>query len=63
MSFPTKRKERTMRNVTLNVPDCFCNALEKLLTLGVYPSRSEAIRVALKQFIDKEIEISALFNP
>jgi len=46
-----------MKIVTINLPDVYVKALETLTAeLGVFPSRSEAIRTALRQFVSKEIE-------
>jgi Arc/MetJ-type ribon-helix-helix transcriptional regulator len=32
--------------------------VESLVLLGYYPSRSEAFRVAIKQFLDREAEMN-----
>ena len=46
-----------MRIITINLPDAYVKALEKLTAeLGIFPSRSEAIRTALRAFITKEID-------
>lgn len=43
--------------ITINLPNSYVKALEKLTAdLGLFPSRSEAIRTALRQFVDKELE-------
>ncbi len=44
--------------VTINLPEPFLAALEKLTEYGLYPSRSEAIRVALRDFLSKELQIA-----
>jgi len=44
--------------ITLNLPEPFLAALEKLCEYGIYPSRSEALRVALRDFLTKEIAIA-----
>ena len=34
------------------------DALEKLTSYGLYPSRSEAIRVALRNFLAQELQVA-----
>lgn len=48
--------------ITLNLPDKYCDALEVLVGQGVYPNRSEALRVALKKFLLKELELDKDFE-
>lgn len=47
-----------MKIVTINLPEPFIDALAKLTEYGLYPSRSEAIRVALRDFLSKELQIA-----
>lgn len=47
-----------MKICTINLPEPFLAALEKLTEYGLYPSRSEAIRVALRDFLSKELQIA-----
>lgn len=47
-----------MKIVTINLPVPFLDALEKLTDYGLYPSRSEAIRVALRDFLSRELQIA-----
>jgi Arc/MetJ-type ribon-helix-helix transcriptional regulator len=51
-----------MRNVTINLPESYCDGIERLIKDQFFPSRSESIRVALKEFIENEFEIIELFN-
>lgn len=44
-----------MINITINIPDVYDNALMFLKQLGVIPSRSEAIRRALRDFLNEEL--------
>jgi len=42
--------------VTVNVPEAFIDAINKLIgENGLYPSRSELIRCAVRQFLIKEL--------
>jgi len=44
-----------MKIITINLPEKYLAAIQVLNDLGVYPSRSEAIRVALKNFLGNEL--------
>jgi Arc/MetJ-type ribon-helix-helix transcriptional regulator len=47
-----------MKIVTVNVPESYIHAIEKLVgENGLYPSRSELIRVAVREFLLKEIKM------
>ncbi len=57
-----------MKITTVNLPEPFIKALQLLQDVGLYPSRSEAIRVALRDFLQKELGFSKdqkekSFNP
>jgi len=48
-----------MRIVTINIPESYLDAIAELVgEKGLYPSRSELIRVAVRQFLLKELEIA-----
>ena len=43
--------------MTVNVPETYLTAIKKLVgEHGLYPSRSELIRVAVREFIIKELQ-------
>jgi len=46
-----------MKIITINLPEKYLEAIQTLNDLGIYPSRSEAIRTALSQFLDNELEM------
>jgi Arc/MetJ-type ribon-helix-helix transcriptional regulator len=46
-----------MKIITINLPDKFLSAIQVLNDLGIYPSRSEAIRTALKDFLQNELDM------
>jgi len=48
---------KNMKIVTINVPEAYLESIE-LLTgeNGIYPSRSELIRVAVREFLIKELK-------
>ncbi|MHA1725093.1 MAG: ribbon-helix-helix domain-containing protein [Promethearchaeota archaeon] len=46
-----------MKIVTVNIPESFIDAIEKLVgENGIYPSRSELIRCAVRDFLLKELQ-------
>ncbi len=44
-----------MKLVTVKMSDIYVNGLEKLVEIGMYPSRSEAIRVAIRDLLRREL--------
>ncbi|MHA1148705.1 MAG: ribbon-helix-helix domain-containing protein [Promethearchaeota archaeon] len=49
-----QNKRTTMKNITINLPELYDENIQKLIRLKILPSRSEAIRLALKEFLQKE---------
>lgn len=49
-----KKARIPMKNITINIPDLYLDNFEKLIKLGVLPSRSEGVRLALKEFLQRE---------
>jgi len=47
-------KKRSMRNITINLPNIYDKNLLKLQKLGMIPSRSEGVRLAIRNFLQKE---------
>jgi len=48
-----------MRIVTVNVPEAYIEAINKLIgNKGIYPSRSELIRCAVREFLIKELKMA-----
>ena len=45
-----------MKIITINLSEKYLSAIQILMDLGRYPSRSEAIRRALGQFLEKELK-------
>ena len=47
-----------MKIVTVNIPESYLDAINKLIgEKGIYPSRSELIRVATREFLIKELKM------
>ena len=53
---PKKEKKPAMQNITINIPDIYDVNIQKLIKMKVVPSRSEAIRTALRDFFRSEYE-------
>ncbi|MFX1339616.1 MAG: ribbon-helix-helix domain-containing protein [Promethearchaeota archaeon] len=48
-----------MKIVTVNVPESYIDAINKLIgENGLYPSRSELIRCAVREFLLKELRLA-----
>ncbi len=48
-----------MKIVTVNVPETYIDAINKLIgENGLYPSRSELIRCAVREFLLKELRLA-----
>jgi len=43
----------SLRIMTINVPEYFITKIDALVREGLFPSRSEAIRVAIYQFLER----------
>ncbi len=46
-----------MKIITINLPEKYLAAIQVLNDLGIYPSRSEAIRKALEDFLTSEMKM------
>ena len=44
-----------MQLVTVKMSEIYVNGLDKLVEIGMYPSRSEAIRVAIRDLLRREL--------
>ena len=44
--------------VTINIPDAYISAFESLIKLGLFNSRSEIVREALKEFLENEKQLN-----
>ncbi|MFX1379991.1 MAG: ribbon-helix-helix domain-containing protein [Promethearchaeota archaeon] len=48
-----------MKIVTVNIPESYLDSIEKLVgESGLYPSRSELIRVAVRDFLLRELKMA-----
>jgi Arc/MetJ-type ribon-helix-helix transcriptional regulator len=46
-----------MKMITVHIPERYLDALEDLVDKGHFPSRSEAIRVAIRDLIKSEMNL------
>lgn len=49
-------RNTAMKNITINLPILYDDMIQELKGLGIVPSRSEAIRWALREYFRGEIE-------
>ncbi len=49
-------KNSKLVNVTINLPEVYLWNIDKLVGYGLFHSRSEALRAAIKEFLEKEFE-------
>jgi len=53
---------RKLQNITIALPEIYCDNLKKLQEMGIISSRSDGIRRAIQEFLDKEIENLSLLG-
>ncbi|TFF97550.1 MAG: ribbon-helix-helix protein, CopG family [Promethearchaeota archaeon] len=46
-----------MKIITINLPEKYLDAIQVLNDMGKYASRSKAIRTALKDFLEDELQM------
>lgn len=51
---PSKKFKNPMQNITINIPDIYDFNIQKLIKAKIVPSRSEAIRTAIREFFHEE---------
>ena len=49
-------KKQKMVNITINIPDIYDVNIKKLIEMKLLSNRSEAIRIALREYLQKESE-------
>ncbi len=48
------KKKKKMVNITINLPEIYDVNIQKLISMKIVASRSEAIRTALRDFLHNE---------
>ena len=51
---PNKKKKTPMKNITINIPELYDENIDKLKDMNLIASRSEAIRTAIREFLQRE---------
>ena len=51
-----------MKTISVNVPEAFVKGLEDLVHKGMYANRSEAIRVAIRDLLKRELYDEVSYN-
>lgn len=52
-----------MKIITVNLPESYLKAMDRMIgEKAIYPSRSELIRVAVREFLIKELEAVKSFS-
>lgn len=51
-----KKKKSKMVNITINIPHIYDENIHKLIDMKIVPSRSEAIRIALREYLQDEYD-------
>lgn len=51
-----------MKNVSIAIPEIYIRNLRKIQDIGMVPSRSEAIRIAIREFLKKEVGVNRLLG-
>lgn len=44
-----------MKLITVNLPEAYVNGIEQLILEKLYPNRSEAIRIAVRDLLKREL--------
>jgi len=52
----TNEKKPKMVNITINIPHLYDENIQKLINMKIVPSRSEAIRIALREYLQEEYD-------
>ncbi len=50
----SQKKKNPLKNITINIPDNYDENIQRLIKLKVIPSRSEAVRCAIREFLHRE---------
>ena len=52
----TLKKKIAMQNITINIPELYDENIQSLIRKGIVPSRSGAIRIAIRSFLINEFD-------
>lgn len=54
MEIEAKENKTSMKNISINIPDIYDDKIQELIEKKITPSRSEAIRTAIREFLSQE---------
>lgn len=54
--------KKKMVNITISLPEIFIENIERFQNAGIVASRSDAIRTAIREFLEKETAIISLLG-
>ena len=57
-----KRNKTPMRNITINIPEIYDDNIQLLIKEGLTANRSEAIRIAIREYLHREYDNLELLN-
>jgi metal-responsive CopG/Arc/MetJ family transcriptional regulator len=57
-----KPEKIKMKNISIGLPNIYADNLEKLEDKGSIPSRSEGVRLAIRQFLEQESHFADLLD-
>lgn len=49
-------KKPKMQNITINIPEIYDDNIQKLIRMKITANRSEAIRIAIREFLQIEFD-------
>jgi antitoxin ParD1/3/4 len=55
LTLTKERRQKTMKLITLYLPEPYIRALDSLVNEQYYPNRAEAIRVAIRDMLSTEV--------
>ena len=44
------------RNITINIPENYDENIQKLIKAGIFASRSEAVRIAIREYLQRDYQ-------
>ncbi|MGV9204739.1 MAG: ribbon-helix-helix domain-containing protein [Promethearchaeia archaeon] len=51
-----KKKKPPMKNISISLPSIYLKNIQKLIDMNLMPNRSEAVRTAIREFLQEEYE-------
>jgi len=51
-----------MRLVTVKMPEAYVEAIDELVRMGRFTSRSEAIRIAIRELLRRELWVMEMYD-